>query len=127
MIRTTAKEGWAAAEGPRAVVVVASQLTPDLIAEGLVREVVHAVQSQRKTLDLEFTDRIELAFETASPELQAAIDRHLDYVASETLATSATFGRMDGVAMESLDIDGHPLTIAIRRSGTSHAAGGGAS
>ena len=125
MIRTTAKEGWAAAEGPRAVVVVSSQLTPELIAEGLVREVVHAVQSQRKTLDLEFTDRIELAFETSSPELQAAIGRHLDYVASETLASSATFGELAGGTTESLDIDGHPLTIAIKRTGTARGATGG--
>jgi isoleucyl-tRNA synthetase len=125
MIRTTAKEGWAAAEGPRAVVVVASQLTPELVAEGLVREVVHAVQSQRKTLDLEFTDRIDLAFDTSSPELKAAIERHLDYVASETLAVSATFGRLDGATMESLDIDGHPLTIAITRTGKARAATGG--
>ena len=125
MIRTTAKEGWAAAEGPRAVVVVASQLTPELVAEGLVREVVHAVQSQRKTLDLEFTDRIELVFETSSPELKAAIGRHLDYVASETLASSATFGELAGGTTESLDIDGHPLTIAIKRTGTARGATGG--
>jgi isoleucyl-tRNA synthetase len=127
MIRTTAKEGWAAAEGPRAVVVVASQLTAELVAEGLVREVVHSVQSQRKTLDLEFTDRIELAFETSSPELKAAIGRHLDYVASETLASSATFGDLAGGTTESLDIDGHPLTIAIKRTGTARGATGGVS
>jgi isoleucyl-tRNA synthetase len=125
MIRTTAKEGWAAAEGPRAVVVVASQLTPELVAEGLVREVVHAVQSQRKTLDLEFTDRIELAFDTASPELRAAIERHLDYVASETLASSATFGPLAGGTAESIDIDGHPLTMSIRRVAQAKPATGG--
>jgi isoleucyl-tRNA synthetase len=125
MIRTTAKEGWAAAEGPRAVVVVASQLTPDLVAEGLVREVVHAVQSQRKTLDLEFTDRIELAFETDSAALQTAIERHLDYVASETLATAATFGALAGAHAETLDIDGHSLTIALRRAAPAPQASGG--
>ena len=114
IIRTTAKEGWVAAESPQAVVVVASQLTPELIAEGLVREVVHAVQSQRKMLDLEFTDRIELGFETSSPELKAAIEYHLDYVAGETLAESATFGTLAGATPESLDIDGHPLTITLR-------------
>ena len=74
IVRTTAKPGWAAAEGPRAVVVVANELTPDLVAEGLVREVVHAVQTRRKTLDLEFTDRIELAFATPSAELRAALE-----------------------------------------------------
>ncbi|MFM8704001.1 MAG: DUF5915 domain-containing protein, partial [Planctomycetia bacterium] len=126
MIRTTAKQGWAAAEGPRAVVVVASELTPDLVAEGLVREVVHAVQSQRKTLDLEFTDRIELAFETDSAELRSAIERHLGYVASETLAAAATFGPLAAATTEVLDIDGHPLTIAIRRLASAPPTGGGA-
>jgi isoleucyl-tRNA synthetase len=125
MIRTTAKEGWAAAEGPRAVVVVASQLTPELMAEGLVREVVHAVQSQRKSLDLEFTDRIELAFATPSADLQSAIERHLEYVASETLATTATFGPLAGATSETLDIDGHPLTIALRRAAPAPQASGG--
>ena len=125
MIRTTPREGWAAAEGPRAVVVVASQLTPELVAEGLVREVVHAVQSQRKTLDLEFTDRIELAFETDSPELRSSIERHIDYVSSETLASSATFGPLEGATAEAIDIDGHPLTIAIRRVVAGQRASGG--
>jgi isoleucyl-tRNA synthetase len=115
MIRTTAKEGWAAAESPQAVVVVASVLTPELVAEGLVREVVHAVQSQRKTLDLDFTDRITLGFETASAELRAALEQHLDYVAGETLATTASFSPIAGGTSESLDIDGHPLTIHLKK------------
>ncbi|NDC54514.1 MAG: isoleucine--tRNA ligase, partial [Planctomycetia bacterium] len=113
IIRTTAKEGWAAAESPLAVVVIAKELTPELVAEGLVREVVHAVQSQRKTLDLEFTDRISLGFETGSAELRRALETHLEYVAGETLATSATFGPLAGAASESLDLDGHPLTIHL--------------
>ncbi|MFM8635743.1 MAG: isoleucine--tRNA ligase [Planctomycetia bacterium] len=113
IIRTTAKKGWAAAESPMAVVVVASELTLELVAEGLVREVVHAVQSQRKSLDLDFTDRIDVAFETASAELRGAIETHLDYVAGETLAASATFGPLPGGASESIDLDGHPLTIHV--------------
>ena len=48
LVRTTAREGWAAAEGPRAVVVIAAELTPELVAEGLAREVIHAVQTARK-------------------------------------------------------------------------------
>jgi isoleucyl-tRNA synthetase len=115
LIRTTAKEGWAAAESPLAVVVIAKDLTPELVAEGLVREVVHAVQSQRKTLDLEFTDRITLGFETSSAELRAALEAHLDYVAGETLATTATFGPLPGAASEALDLDGHPLTIHLKK------------
>ncbi len=115
IIRTTAKEGWAAAESPHAVVVVASQLTPELVAEGLVREVVHAIQSQRKTLDLDFTDRITLGFETPSAELRAALEQHLAYVTGETLADSATFAALPGASSEALDIDGHPLTMYVKK------------
>jgi isoleucyl-tRNA synthetase len=114
IVRTTARDGWAAAESPHAVVVVASQLTPELVAEGLVREVVHAIQSQRKTLDLEFTDRIELAFDTASADLRTAIESHLDYVAAETLAARAGFGSLADGTTDTIDIDGHPLTIHLK-------------
>ena len=115
LVRTTAKEGWAAAESPQAVVVVASQLTPELVAEGLVREVVHAVQSERKTLDLDFTARIEIEFATDSPELRSALETHLDYVAAETLATQAVCRPIAAAAAETIDIDGHPLAITIRQ------------
>lgn len=116
LVRTTAREGWAAAEGPQAVVVIASELTPDLIAEGLVREVIHAVQSQRKTLDLEFTDRIELGLVTESPDLRAALESHADAIAGETLATAVCFEPLAKAATESLDVDGHSLTIHLRRA-----------
>ena len=119
IVRTTAKPGWVAAENARAVVVVASELTPELIAEGMVREVVHAVQSQRRALDLEFTDRIELVFETSSPQLHSALETHLAYVAAETLADPARIGLPASDsgprgAAETLDLDGHPLTIHVR-------------
>jgi isoleucyl-tRNA synthetase len=120
IVRTTALPGWAAAEGPRAVVVVASELTPDLIAEGLVREVVHAVQTCRKALDLEFTARIDLSFATPAAELRAALETHLDYVAAETLAASATCVAAGELAGEAIDIDGHPLVIDVRPVAVPH-------
>ena len=115
LVRTTAKPGWAAAESPRAVVVVASELTSELIAEGLVNEVVHAVQSFRKKLDLEFTERIELAFVTDSADLRQALEAHRDVVGAETLATGIVFGPLDGAATESVEVDGLALSISIRR------------
>jgi isoleucyl-tRNA synthetase len=115
LVRTTAKPGWAAAESPRAVVVIAKELTPELVAEGLVREVVHVIQTERKQLDLEFTDRIDLVFATESAELRTALERHRDYVAGETLAASIHFGTPPAAA-EPHDIDGHPLAIAVTRA-----------
>jgi isoleucyl-tRNA synthetase len=117
LVRTTAKPGWAAAESPRAVVVIAKDLTPALVAEGLVREVVHVIQTQRKALDLEFTDRIDLVLATESAELRDALERHRDYVAGETLATGVTFGSPPADAQQH-DIDGHPLAIAVAKAGS---------
>jgi isoleucyl-tRNA synthetase len=100
--------------------VVASELTPDLISEGLVREVVHAVQTCRKALDLEFTARIDLSFATPAAELRAALETHLDYVAAETLAASATCVAAGELAGEAIDIDGHPLVIDVRPVAVPH-------
>ena len=71
--------------------------------------------SERKTLDLDFTARIELEFATDSPELRAALERHLDYVAAETLATRAVCTPLAAASAEPVDIDGHPLAITIRQ------------
>lgn len=116
LIRTTARDGWAAAEGPQAVVVIASELTAELVAEGLVREVIHAVQSQRKTLDLEFTDRIALGLVTDSADLRAALEAHAQTIAAETLAVDVGFAPLADAAAEALDIGGHALTISLRRT-----------
>ncbi|MBM3955264.1 MAG: isoleucine--tRNA ligase [Planctomycetes bacterium] len=111
VIRTTAREGWAAAESASAVVVVATELAPELVAEGLVREVVHLVQAARKTLDLEFTQRIVLGLETASPELAAALAAHRSTIDAETLAVA---GPLAGAHREEHDVDGHALVITLR-------------
>jgi len=99
IIRTTAKEGWAAAEAAGRGGCGQPTHARAFVAEGLVREVVHAIQSQRKSLDLDFTDRIG-AFETDSDSVREAIAGHLDYVAAETLATRATFGTLTGSSSE---------------------------
>jgi predicted RNA-binding protein with PIN domain len=99
---------------PAHLVVVSSDLTAELVAEGLAREVVHAVQTTRKSLDLEFTDHIDLVFETDSTELRSALERHRDSIAGETLADSLGFGAGPaGATAESIDVEGHPLTIHL--------------
>ncbi|MFM8578995.1 MAG: DUF5915 domain-containing protein, partial [Planctomycetaceae bacterium] len=99
------------------VVVVAKDLTPELVAEGLVREIVHVVQTRRKSLDLEFTERIDLRFATPSVALRSAIEAHLDYVSAETLAATVDFLSGDALAgtVEEFDIDGHPVRIDLSR------------
>ena len=83
-----AKQGWAAAQGKRSVVVLATELTPELKREGLANDVVRIIQERRKELDLNYTDRIEVALVTDSPEFRQAVLENLDKIRAETLAVS---------------------------------------
>ena len=86
-VRLQAKEGWAAAQGQSSVVILATDLTEELVREGMARDAVRLIQDRRKELDLQFTDRIRLWLETGNRELHQALSENGDYIASETLAT----------------------------------------
>ncbi len=68
-------------------VILDTEITPELKAEGLMREVIRQVQSARKAANLAVDDRIELELATADSELSAAITMYADAIAAETLAT----------------------------------------
>ena len=74
-----------------AVVVLDTELTPELEAEGLARDIVRAVQEARKTEDLVVTDRIALTLDL-SDSGEAAVKAMQSYVSEQTLATSVSFG-----------------------------------
>jgi isoleucyl-tRNA synthetase len=89
-------------------------LDDDLIAEGLAREAVNRIQRARKEADLDVADRIELRY-ACDDHLHAALDRHADHIAGETLATSFVRTEPDeaGHVFE-VDLDGRPLRFSIR-------------
>jgi isoleucyl-tRNA synthetase len=84
-VRLIEQEG-AATQGDRELLVaLETRLTPELVAEGWAREVVHRLQTARKEADLDYADRIRVVY-TAAPELEEAIAAHRDWIAGETLA-----------------------------------------
>jgi isoleucyl-tRNA synthetase len=96
------------------VVVLDTQVTPELAAEGLARDVVRVVQQARRDADLDVSDRITLAV-SASPEVTAALTTHRAFVAGEVLADDVTFadGTLTGFSGEAGD--GEPVTVAVAR------------
>ncbi|HUY34339.1 MAG TPA: isoleucine--tRNA ligase [Pirellulales bacterium] len=112
-VRLQAKPGWAAAQGPLAVVVVSTELTADLQTEGLARELAHAIQGRRKDLDCKYTDRIEVGVVTESAELLKAIDDFGDYIRSETLSVELTISPIPGVEPVEIDLAGHRLALYV--------------
>ncbi|WP_428304269.1 isoleucine--tRNA ligase [Lacipirellula sp.] len=89
-VRFQAKPGWAAANDKGVVVVLATEVTPELLAEGLARDLVRVIQDRRKEMGCEFTDRINVGVVSAAPELIGAVESFREYISAETLAAKLT-------------------------------------
>jgi len=113
-VRIKARPGWAAANAKGVVLVLSTELTPELLAEGLSRDLVRVIQDQRKDLNCDFTDRIEIEIVTESPELQAAIEKHRDFIMQETLAVSICLEALDSVEPTSVKVGDYEAQLYVR-------------
>jgi isoleucyl-tRNA synthetase len=73
------------------IVAVDVELTPELVAEGLAREVIRRIQNLRKEAGFDLDDRIVTAYQ-AEGALAEAIYAWRDLIASETLSVDLTAG-----------------------------------
>ncbi len=89
-VQADAKEGYAVASDGAYLAALVTELTPELVAEGLAREFVRRVQDMRKAADFDVSDRIKV-FVTASDEIHSAVDAHRAYISGETLAVEISF------------------------------------
>lgn len=87
-VRRIEKENLKVLNEGSLTVALDPELTEDLKAEGIVRDIVRAVQTLRKDMNLEVTDRIELFLHTQDPDVQDAVEEFQDYLMNETLAVS---------------------------------------
>ncbi len=84
-VRIAAKDGFAAADGRGAVVVLDAVVTGELEREGVARELINRIQTFRKELDLPFEARIRVRVGTGGKAARAAVE-HGAAIAAETLA-----------------------------------------
>lgn len=80
-------DDWSVAHENGVTVALDTRIDDALRSLGLAREVVSRVQSLRKKLDLELTDRISVCYR-APDDIKSAIDQHKAFIMSETLAVS---------------------------------------
>ena len=108
-------EGLAVASERGVSVAVDAVVTPELAAEGLAREVVRRVQNLRKAADFNLDDRIVTLYQ-AEGALAEAIETWRDFIAAETLSVELRAGTPEeGYFAGSDRIEGHPVTLAVRR------------
>ncbi|MEX0820067.1 MAG: DUF5915 domain-containing protein, partial [Pirellulaceae bacterium] len=84
-VRLQAKEGWTAAQGPTTVVVLSTELTDELIREGMARDLIRVIQEGRKNLNCDYTDKIAVCIETDVHSWRTSIQEHKAFIQNETL------------------------------------------
>jgi len=109
-IRINAKEGFDAAYMNNNFVILNTNLTEELISEGVVRELISKVQQLRKTKNFEITDRINLYYD--SEELKKTIENFMDTLKSETLSIDVKEKKLD---TEEIDLNGIKAKIDVEK------------
>ena len=106
-------EGWQVAQSNGLTVALDMKLTPELVKEGLARELVNRIQNHRKDSGFEVTDKIEIYLKEDT-QLQAAVAENKSYILSETLANALTFKATveQGIPLE---FDTIKTTIQIKK------------
>lgn len=113
-VRLQAKSGWTAAQGKHSVVVLSTELTPELLREGYARDLVRLVQDARKQNDLERTARIRIYLVMDGAELKQAISENLSYLLGETLAIEIVYAEAPlGLEMQAAVLAGEQVRLGI--------------
>jgi isoleucyl-tRNA synthetase len=115
-VLATPRPGTAVAHDEGLVVVIDTEITPELLAEGDARELQRAVQELRREAGLDLDARIELWL----GRVPTGVDAHLDAVAAETLATSVVRRAPeadDGLTRGSVELSDGRTEIGLRAVG----------
>jgi len=106
-------EGWQVANLGRLTVALDVQISPELKQEGIARELVNRIQTLRKNMGLEVTDKIivNISYQT---EICEAVENNLDYIRSEILADELTCENDLNIGEEVI-IDDQKISISIQK------------
>jgi isoleucyl-tRNA synthetase len=123
LVEAHPKPGWAVAEeaDPPAgrqgwLVAVSTELSPDLLAEGLARELVHRLQSMRKEAGFDIADKITTYYQ-GSDHLAETLERFADYLQQETLSLALVRGTPpEGAYQAEYQIEGERVLLGVKKA-----------
>jgi isoleucyl-tRNA synthetase len=113
-VRLSARDGWTAAQGRESVVVLSTEITRDLLLEGIAKDTVRMIQNRRKELGCEFTDRIEVGLVSTDADVCEAVEMHREQIASETLADVLDFAKINETNPVEIRLNDTPADLYIR-------------
>ena len=106
-------EGYVSGNEGGVTVVLDTNLTPELLEEGFVREIISKIQTMRKEADFEVTDKIKVYYE-GTEKAEAVFAAHADEIGEEVLATDVIKGAPQGYAKE-WNINGEKVTLGVEK------------
>ena len=113
LISVAQTEGFATETGNDITVVLNTKLTPELIEEGFVREIISKVQTMRKEAGFEVMDKIVLSFK-AEKTICDVFAAHKEQIQSEVLAVDIKEGALEGYQKE-WNINGHKVELGVEK------------
>ena len=113
LIETAQTEGYVSESDGETSVVLDTNLTPELIEEGFVREIISKIQTMRKEAGFEVMDKI-VVYAHGNDKIQEVMKAHEDEIKSEVLADEMVFGQTDGYVKE-WNINKEAVTMGVKK------------
>jgi len=110
-ITVKVKEGYCSSNNGKTFVILNTELTEELVIEGIARELIRKIQSLRKEADLVITDHIKVYY-NGNEKIDKAIEIHYEFISGETLANSIT---KDELLTEGCDINDIETYLSIQK------------
>ena len=107
------EEGFVEQSDGKVTVVLDTNLTPELIEEGFVRELISKIQTMRKEAGFEVMDKITVYIE-GNDRLAKFMEDNRSFVLKEVMADSIIAGKAAGYTKE-WDINGEGVTLGVER------------
>ncbi|MGE0198922.1 MAG: isoleucine--tRNA ligase [Simkaniaceae bacterium] len=112
LIERTVKEGTVASTEGAITIALDTTLNDELLMEGLAREIVNKVNTQRRNEGFEVTDRIILRLDT-TPRVKKCFQEHEMYIVGEVLAKEVLFQKTEGTEW---DLNGEKAIISLKKA-----------
>ncbi len=114
LIEIAQTEGFESGNDGDITVVLDTNLTPELIEEGFMREIISKIQTMRKEAGFEVMDKITV-YSDGNDKIAELISKNEDTVKNDVLATEIVTGKIEGYSKE-WNINGENVTFGVKKN-----------
>ena len=114
LIEIAQTEGFESGNDGDITVVLDTNLTPELIEEGFMREIISKIQTMRKEAGFEVMDKITV-YSDGNDKIADLLSKNEDTVKNHVLATEIISGKVDGYSKE-WNINGENVTFGVKKN-----------